>query len=180
MSRTIRGNTYPQAFIPLWLRDVYFIISKSKVKKDPDHDLFGLIAGNRITDELIGKNNRNKRITLFVPGLRGIYWQYRNRLSVQDQEQLDITMDRADLEILDDITYTPGFPPKIVESYLARGPLTKYDVLTISVKDFIQHFNKSLPLRLELDHTNVIVQISYKPYDFWDPERQEVISYIKP
>lgn len=123
----------------------------------------------------------NKTISIVVPGLRDLYWNYRNLLSANEQEILAICMQKS-LPIFKDI-YTYESIKKYkkinnISKYQLIGNITPYDVLHIPVEHYINTLNDKQPIKVQLYPLDVYIYVTYKKYDFWDQEYQKLVDNI--
>ena len=65
-----------------------------------------------------------------------------------------------------------------VPVYQLFGTITAFSVIHIPVRHFVEALNTQQPLRVALSGTNIILELQYKPYDFWDPGTESLVNYI--
>lgn len=157
--------------IPIWLSDTFGIILPDPlIEINPNID-YTFVPGNIIVHQLhrTGKFNKNTDIITFViPGLRGLYWDNREQLSIEEQLLLDLTMDEDMVK----------FKERSDDVYQINGELSEFDVLYIPVNNFVEIFNAKNPIQLVLQGTNILIQLDYEPHDFWDDDEQKIIDII--
>jgi hypothetical protein len=62
-----------------------------------------------------------------------------------------------------------------LEIYNPHGFITPFDVVHISVKEFVNRLNSHQPLEFKLSSTNVYLVLAYRPYDFYDQETKQLL-----
>jgi hypothetical protein len=190
--------------IPVWLRDIY-----AKVEPYPLLDVEGLEEVSKDTEQLaalelqkllpktslfirgsdlysylsryITADMCNHVITFVIVSLRDLYWNMRLNLSIQQQAQLDMVMNKRapqfqnifDYPLLQDLG--PEVPTHL---YQLIGDITPFNVVHVSVRDFINAVNNKLPIPVWLPELAIIIQLSYEEADFWDTQVGQLIDYI--
>lgn len=187
--------------IPIWLRDTY-----AYVHPTPVYNLQGPFRENIHTEEaarqLLTKNinlflsgadvfsylNRNiskgvcnQTVTIVIHSLRDLYWNYRKILPHETVSNLEMAM-REPLP-----TFKNVFEYKSIQQlsesidlpqYQMFGTLTPFSVLHIPVRFFIESLNAGVPIQIALEDTNIIIQLDYEKFDFWDTITKSLIDYI--
>lgn len=203
----MEATLFPQdtpKIIPIWLRDTYARVqpgglfnldghsklnneiemeAKRNISSGFSNDNFFLSGSN-----IFGYLNRtlnssicNQVVTVAVQGLRDLYWNNRGVLPRSEEGELQFAMNRTSPTFTNIFDY-PGLRSfsdwNIVPIYQLYGTLTTYDVVQIPVKYFLESINQKLPISVQLEGVNIIIQFSYREYDFWDPEADKVIDNI--
>lgn len=129
-------------------------------------------------------------VTIVIPGLRDQY--YSNKLMFNTDERQDITIkmstprptffniwDYKKLEHYQDIftriSNDPVLDSGLIE-YQVFGEITPYDVVHISVKDFIQAINDRQPIIINIPL--MTITLWYEPSDFFDPQFDMVLTQV--
>jgi hypothetical protein len=192
-----------QINILIYLRDTY-----GRIESDPIYDFNGYrryeqgreAAIRAVNDYKLGSkhflrttnlygyldrtiNERcNDIITIVIPNLRNVYFNNRQRLSEEERRKLTVAVqeplpkfksiyDYPDLEILATEAHVP--------EYQVYGDITKYDVLHLPVRLFVEQINKREPLIFILKDVNVKISLSITPDDFWDNEYHRLITNVR-
>lgn len=126
-------------------------------------------------------NLKNQIINIVIPGLRNRYFQDKHLLSHEEQAILNTSMNQQ-LPVfynIYDYSSLKGFSEKAnVNEYQLMGTITPYDVLHISVVNFVDLINRKQPLRFKLEPLPLIISIEYYDYNFWDNQYQKIINHI--
>lgn len=196
---TTRFNTMSQN-ISLWLRDTYATINDeplSDIFNDPDTispeiilQLYnkGLVnTGLFMTGTDMYKFLKDNpglssmTITIVIRRLRDLLWNNRNLLSLDELPYLQTAM-KSSLPIFKnifdyDLIQKKGKSSDIPIFYMT-GELTIYNVIHISVSDYIQALNINVPISVEITGTPITLILTYTDDDFWDSSKQELISNV--
>lgn len=190
--------------IPLWLRDTYARVTPAPiydlagaVTEDAQSNI---AARDALQQEAIGADSGlfrsgddifsylskrsdlcNQTITFVIIGLRDLYWNNRGNLSREEIGKLEYALryplpsfkNVFEYKNLDD---QRGVIP--VPVYQLFGTITAFSVIHIPVRHFVEALNTQQPLRVALSGTNIILELQYKPYDFWDPGTESLVNYI--
>ena len=120
-------------------------------------------------------------VSIIIHALRDLYWANRYLLSEDEITQLDIAtqtplpsfkniFEYSSLEKYGKIFNTPLFQ--------LFGDITPYSVINIPVKHFIESININAPIQAQLVGTDIIIQLDYELYDFWDVDTESIINYV--
>lgn len=141
-------------------------------------DVFGYL--NRHLDREIC----NYTVSIVIRGLRDLYWNNRLTLPRDEDVQLDNAMRQPlpsfkNIFDYDEINTIEGIDELIdIPVYQLFGTITPYSVIHIPVRHFIQSLNINAPIRVALADTNIIIQLDYQQFDFWDSKADSIIKYI--
>jgi hypothetical protein len=190
--------------IPIWLRDTYARIQSDSLYDLKGYNEENVNSEMGARDSLskgISKSdlflsggdvfiylNRNldhgvcsQTVSIIIHGLRDLYWTNRSMLSIDELPLLQLAMrqplptfknifEYKSLEPFRDIINTP--------MYQLFGIITPYSVIHIPVRHFIESINRNEPIQAALTGTDIIIQLNYQPYDFWDFDTQSIINHI--
>lgn len=184
--------------IPIWLRDTYAFIhsepiynfqgplnesdTAEEIAKDflqTGSNLF--ISGGDVFTFLSRNNLCDHTITLVIHSLRDLYWSVRNSLPREEVDRLEIALKQPLPHFKNIFEYKKleskrdSYPSPLYQMF---GTLTPFSVLHIPVRHFIQALNAQQPLQVVLNGTEIMIQLDYKLYDFWDPATQSLITHI--
>lgn len=167
--------------IPLWLRDIYAIIQEVPLYSLQDNENVNerFIEGNNIINYIynsgnnLPKNFGSYTITFIISNLRNLYWNNKNSLREDDRDSLSSSLKYRLPKFEEDNIFDN------IVTYKLNGTITPFNILTISVRDFVERINKKLPIDLLLDGTNVIISIRYEKYDFWNESTQSIIDNVR-
>lgn len=152
----------------VWLRDIYGTINKKKIYNSseetlqfyPGNELFYLIS--RYYKDMSGI------ITLVIPGIRTIYYKYKDELSENDKGPLQLAF-RSPLPKFDT---TDGV-------YSVDENLMPYDVVHITIRDFAKILAKKEELSIFLYPTTVKLNFLYDNSDFWSTKEQRMVDKLE-
>jgi hypothetical protein len=158
-------------------------ISSFDVYQGSDSRLF--LAGSDIFGDLV-KNYANvssctQTVNIIIHSLRDLYWNNRHMLPAEEVKILEILMkfplpkfkNIFDYDSLKSFRDTIGTP-----MYQLFGDITPFSVISIPVRHFIESINNNIPIQVQLSGTNIVIQLDYQPYDFWDFDSQSLVNYI--
>lgn len=192
----------PLVTIPIWLRDTY-----ARVHSTPINNFQGLMnedaaaedaardAVTRTDSELflsggdvftylnrnLSRNLCDQTVTIVIHSLRDLYWNIRQTLPREEVNQLEIALryplprfkdifEYSSLEALRDTIPSP--------LYQLFGTLTPFSVIHIPVRHFIDTINRGNPIRVALTDTDIVIELHYEAYDFWDPSSESLVTHI--
>jgi hypothetical protein len=153
-------------------RSVLLSISESK----------NFIAGNKVISYLYqDPSQRSNIITLVVPGLRGVIWD--NRMSVVESERpaIEATLERPPFDFYDIYDYPPVSETARKDDlaqYQLIGKTTPYDVLYITVDDYIAYINNKQPITIAIPNSTLSMELTYEESDFWDQAYDAIVDRI--
>lgn len=163
-------------------------LSDDHLDKIFDYNLF--LNSTDILSVLRGKlvNYKNDYITIVSPDLFNIYLNNKNVLNNNDL--LDVHKYMADdppqfnniVDYEQLIDYTGS---KEIESQLKTpiyqliGEINPYNVLHISVPEFIRLIGNNKPIITNLRNTKLLVSLTYEAYDFYDLVEETVDQRIE-
>lgn len=138
-------------------------------------DVFGYLSRK------IRRKNCNGVVTIVINSLRDLYWDNRQTLPREEVTQLEIALHRPlpkfknifEYKSLQSLSETIDLP-----LYQMFGTITPYSVIHIPIKYFVRMLNDKMPIQVALSGTNIIIQLDYAQYDFWDPISKSLIEYI--
>jgi hypothetical protein len=139
------------------------------------------ISGGDIYNYLYDKKGCGAIITLVIVGLKNLYWNHREQLDENEKSELSGYMTH-ELPSFKDI-----FDYKNVEKYNTLidypvyqlfGEITPYDVLHITVDDFINIINSSAFIEVPLVDTDVVIRLDYEAFDFYNFREERLITNI--
>lgn len=163
----------------------------------PSKELANLLSSNRelldiFSNGLFLKSSdvfnflRNKKfineddvITIIEPSLRDVYWKNKFLLNMDDIELLETNI-KQPLPLYKNILdyeYVSEYKPKY-DIYHQYGDMTKFNVLHITVRDFIKSINDNRSLVFELKDIKITITLEYEPYDFYDYKSESVKQFI--
>lgn len=148
----------------------------------PIRDSGNFIAGNKVISYLYQDPSQlNTIITLVVPGLRGMIWEHKRLLVEAQRPSIEATMERPLFEFYDIYEY-----PSVSETarnddlaqYQLIGKVTPFDVLHISMNDYLYYIKNNTPVVIAVPNSQLIVELHYNSYDFWDSHFQVIMNNI--
>ena len=151
----------------IWIRDIYGTINNKRIYNNNIENL-QFYKGNELF-YIITKYHKNLSgiITLVVPGLRNIYYKYRDELSEDDMGPLNLAI-RSELPTFET---TDGI-------YSVNEYLMPYDVVHISVRDFTKTLDEKKELSITLSPTSVKINFLYDMSDFWAKNAQKLVTNL--
>lgn len=200
-------GTYPSSnfsIIPIWLRDTYARIQPTPIynlygplrenvnTEEQAKEL--LIQGIEKSEiflsgaNVFGYLNRNlskqicnQTVTIVIHSLRDLYWNNRHTLPQEVVTNLEVAL-RDPLP-----TFKNMFEYESIQNlsesinltlYQLFGTITPFSVLHIPVSYFIEALNAKVPIQIALENTNIIIQLDYEQYDFWDTISESMVDYV--
>jgi hypothetical protein len=154
------------------LRNTYATINKFKLDStDPDLNSYFFLKGNDLPKYIKEKGPKisdNDIISIIDTNVNNIYWDNRELLSITDLENLTDYMKQSptDFDILEDDTY-----------HLTNN-IIDYNVLFITVKDFIKAINSNKSIIIKLPKMNINIQYQYELFDFYDKSTNNINNII--
>lgn len=155
--------------------DEYNDLSTTLDKNFNISDTTFFLKGTEIPEYLnnnLDRYSENDIITIVDSNIMNLYWKYRELLSLTDLENLKISMDQP----------LPTFENVNEESptsiYYLNDNITQFNVLHITVKDFIKMINNNALLKIKLSKIDVMIILSYELYDFYNYATNTVEDYI--
>lgn len=190
--------------IPIWLRDTYAHVQSGPIYNLQGPLGENLTSGKEAKDSLskgieesniflsgadvfsylntrINKQLCNQTVTIVIRSLRDLYWDNRHSLPSDVLTELEIAM-KEPLP-----TFKNMFEYKSMQNlsesiklplYQLFGTITPFSVLHIPVSYFIEALNAKVPIQIVLENTNIIIQLDYEQYDFWDIISESMVDYI--
>lgn len=198
----------PVIVIPIWLRDTYARIHSEPIYhlQGPlnetsateeaaiqslqslpsvglQSDLF--FSGGDIFTQLSRNQSQaglcDQTITIVIHSLRDLYWNIRSVLSREETAQLEVALKQPLPRFKNIFEYSKfenARDRSPIPLYQMFGTITPFSVIHIPVKHFIEALNAKQPLQVILAATEVMIQLDYKDYDFWNPETQSLLTHI--
>lgn len=173
------------------LRDLYAMIAfdeKELLKQtDKNTALNYFYPANQIYNLISYLKNKkicNQHVYILIPNLRDIYLNHINQLSENEQNSLKVDIEDKDLPRLKLINskisekYDYFHLPEYFNFYKNHGDITFYDYVLLTVPDFVSLINNNEQINLILDGTNIIINLDYKRYDFWDNVDQKNLDKV--
>lgn len=153
----------------IWLRDIYGTINNKKIFNSNIENL-QFYRGNELF-YIINRYYKNLDgiITLVIPGLRNIYYKYRDQLSEDDIGPLQLAF-RSPLPSFDNLE---GDQQYSVDEYLMP-----YDVVHITVRDFALILQEKSDLTIMLYPTEVKLKFLYDKSDFWNSKAGRIVDKL--
>lgn len=186
------------------LRNTYARIQKTRIfsmirDQEPNRDTEAA-AVNSLQMELFGSNlflegpkmmgyiSRNYSrydcdtpISIIVPGLRNIYYEHIDYFP-KEREKILSSILESEPYFYDVYDYPSlrGFRDiRNVSEYQIFGTVTPYDMLHITMEQFVNSINRQQPLIFLLrEDPDIFVSLTYTKDDLWDIEYQRSISYV--
>lgn len=148
----------------------------------PIRDSGNFIAGNKVISYLYeDPSQRNNIITLVVPGLRDMIWNNIRSVNQEQRPSLEASIDIPQFKFYDIYDY-PTVSVNIRNDDLAQyqliGKVTLFDVLHITVNDYIKYIKNNIPIGIAIPNSKLIVELYYDKYDFWDDKYQTIVDNI--
>jgi len=140
------------------------------------------ISGGDIYNYLYEKKQCNNVITMVIIGLKDLYWNHRDQLDEHEISLLTylMTKDLPSFKNIFDYRKVEKYNEKVdIPIHQLFGSITPYDVVHISVADFIEAINNNEPVRINLEGTNITIQLDYEPYDFYNFKEKRLVTKIK-
>lgn len=190
--------------IPIWLRDTYVrtqpdLLYELNGFNEENRDteiaaIDSLSQGITKSDLFLSGGdvfiylNRNldhevcsQTINIIIRNLHDLYWTNRDTLSEIQIRQLEIALKQPlptfknifEYKSLDQLRNTINMP-----MFQLFGTITPFNVIYVPVIDFIESINKNEPIRAILPGTDIIIELHYQPYDFWDFDTNSLINHI--
>jgi len=160
------------------LRNTYASVNRFKLESTGlNHPLF--VRGIDLPRYI--KENNHKMISNYVisivdPNLNNIYWDNREQLSITDLDNLNDHMKEPIIEFnrVDD---DDAMLQKIAYYQLNNNNID-YNVLYVSVKDFVEAINHNEPIKIKLSKIDMNVEYSYELYDLYNRSTQKIDNVI--
>lgn len=159
------------------LRNTYATISKIKLDSTiPDLNSYSFLKGNdlpRYIKENESKISDNDIISIIDTNVNNIYWDNRELLSITDLENLTDYMKQSptDFNILEDNMSE-------IQLYYLTSNIIDYNILFITVKDFIKAINTNKYINIKLPNINVNIEFQYELYDFYNNSSNNIDNVI--
>lgn len=173
------NNINSNIIYPLWLRDIYGIITEEPIYNLDDNvinkDEYTFLAGDDIFNYIsktIRNNHSNYYIKFVITSLRDLLWNNRSTLSY-DVSSLEQAM-KSQIPTFKSISDENS----LYNLYKLSGDITPYNVLTIDVFTFVQLINNKQPITLSVNGANFLIQLNYTLSDFWDYNENKIIDKI--
>lgn len=190
--------------IPLWLRDTFARVQPTPILNydgppaTSDYTEYAANAAVRLEagaskhflsgDKMFGYLYRhinqdmcNGIVTIVIPGLRNLYWTNRTLLPRDEQQPVEAAQTKPLPRFHNIYSYDSLSNYRQIANvpeYQLIGSITPYDVIHIPVRYFVDRINFQQPIEAELTPTDIKIQLSYEPYDFWDDEYQNIINHV--
>lgn len=103
-------------------------------------------------------------MTIVNTSIINIYWKYRELLSLKELENLSF--------------FIKDSLPEFDEDGNLITSLNHYNFMKITVGDFIKFINKKIPIKISLMNLNVIINLTYEDYDFYNYDTNTIDNYI--
>jgi hypothetical protein len=115
----------------------------------------------------------NDIISIIDPNLNNIYWENRELLSITDLENLTDYMKQtqADFELSEDNVSN-------IELYNITSNIIDYNIVFITVKDFIKAINNNKSVIVKLPDVNINIEFQYELYDFYNKLTNNIENVI--
>ena len=135
-------------------------------------DIFNYLNDNKKCDDII---------TIVIVGLKNLYWNHKDQLDETEISSLSFYLTKK-LPSFEDI-----FDYKKVEKYNKSvtypvyqlfNDITPYDVLYVSVSDFVDILNKGEKLHIPIEGTDIIIRLDYELYDFYSFKEGRLVTHL--
>lgn len=160
------------------LRNTYASINKFKLDFiGDDLNLFPFIKGNDLPKFIKENNSKildSDIISIIDTNMNNIYWNNRELLSITDLEKLTDTISYYPIEFVrseDELTNLQVF-------LLQNNIIIDYNVLYITVRDFIKFINSNKPIVIKLPKMSINIEIQYELYDFYNELTNHIDDFI--
>jgi hypothetical protein len=123
------------------------------------------IKGNDIPRYI--KENHHKMtdiISIIDPNLNNIYWNNRDQLSITDLDNLNDYMKEPIIEF----SIVNDEDDKLIPYYQLNNNNIEFNLLYISVGDFVKAINNNNPIKIKLPKLNIYVEYTYELYDLYN------------
>lgn len=160
------------------LRNTYASINKFKLELiGDDLDLYPFIKGNDLPKFIKENNSKildSDIISIIDTNMNNIYWNNRELLSITDLEKLMDNMKYYPIEFV-----RSDYNPKNFQIFLLqRNIIIDYNVLYITVGDFIKYINNNKYIVTKLPKMNKNIEIQYELYDFYNESTNRIDNFI--
>jgi hypothetical protein len=159
------------------LRNTYATINKFKLDStNPNLSSYLFLKGNDIPKYINENKSKildNDIISIIDPNLNNIYWENRELLSITDLENLTDYMKQtqADFELSEDNVSN-------IELYNITSNIIDYNIVFITVKDFIKAINNNKSVIVKLPDVNINIEFQYELYDFYNKLTNNIENVI--
>jgi hypothetical protein len=148
----------------------------------PIRESGNFISGNKVISYLYQDPSQiNNIITLAVPGLRGMIWEYRRSVVEAQRPAIEASIDRPLFEfynIYDYSSVSETSRDDDLSQYQLIGKVSQFDVLHITVADYVAYINNNVPITITIPNSELVVELYYDTYDFWDEAYQTILNNI--
>lgn len=192
------------SIIPIWIRDTYAKIQPTPIynlqgplRENINSEIEarealsqGIEKSNLFLSgaDVFGYLNRNinrelcdQTVTIVIHSLRDLYWNNKQTLPREIVSNLEIAL-RDPLptfkNVFEYISIQNLSESLDLPLYQMFGTITPFSVLHIPVTYFIEALNAKVPIQVALENTNIIIQLDYEQYDFWDTISESMVDYI--
>ena len=193
--------------IPIWLRDIYAKVGSSPLsdvigenivsgvtenteslavselgKLFPETTFF--IRGNELYSYLARYLNAsvcNDVITFVLVGLRDLYWNQRHKLTTEQLDQLELSMNQPLPQFYSIFNYqslSDAGSEMATSAFQLFGTITPFSVVHVPVRDYINAVNNKQPISVFLPELDIILSLSYELSDFWDPLTNQLLTNV--
>ena len=155
------------------LRNTYASINKFKLDSNNSNLFFG---GNDLPKYIKENNYKisdNDIISIVDPNINNIYWDNRELLSISDLENLIDYMKQPQIEFT-----KLNIDTSDIQVYSVNNDNIDYNILYITVSNFIKAINSNKPVIIKLSKVNINIELQYEPYDFYNNTTKKVDNYI--
>ncbi len=139
------------------------------------NDIFGYLSKN-ITSSMC-----DDIITIVINNLQDLYWNNRSLLTQEEEHLLEIDTNKIPptFKNIFEYKHLTKYSNKIYTPiYQLYGDITPHTSLYIPVKDFIKSINIKEPIHVRLENIDIIIQLDYELYDFFNFETEFVYNCI--
>lgn len=193
--------------IPIWLRDIYAKVETSPITNIIGESIVGgvtkdteslavselsksfpqtsfFIRGNELYSYLARYLNAtvcNDVITFVIIGLRDLYWNQRHKLTRQQLDELELSMDRPLPQFYSIFNYqslSNVGSEMATSAFQLFGTITPFSVVHVPVRDYVNAVNNKQPISVFLPELDIILSLSYELSDFWDPLTKQLITNV--
>lgn len=134
-------------------------------------------ASNIYVDAYRGQYKGDEIVNLIIPGLKDLYKSYRKQLV--NEEKLFLECINKQTPTFKNITEYKSIKYfNDITLYQFFGDITPYDVVHISLKEFINIINENKEFIIEFSPLNVRMKIFYDKSDFYYNKEDKIITNV--
>lgn len=115
-------------------------------------------------------------VSIVIPGLREIYYYYRNRPQfISRKQEIEDVMHGMSFKFKDIYCYEKlrGYQGvKNLSEFQLKGLITPLDIVHVSARFFVGSIQANMPIQIALSENGPLISLTYRLGDFFSTEKQ--------